>query len=177
MTLPLSEPFWYVVQVRSGYEEKALLSIKEKLAKKLLSDNLIESIIPKENVCKIVNGHKKLSKKVLYPGYIMLSLIITNEVHNLISDAKYVISLMKKKISEDEMLIVKKNVESGKKIKKISASYEILENVKIISGPFENFFGYVDEVDIKSNKVKVIVNIFGRDTPVSLSFSQLEKVN
>lgn len=167
---------WYVIQVRSGYELKAISSVKVKLQKANLSSNFEEYMIPKETAYKVVDGQKKIFKRNLYPGYLMVKINKTNEVYQIIRDSKYVIDLMKSPISENELDFVKENIESGKKLKDSFSSYEVLDNIKIISGPFENFFGCIDTIDNDTNKVKVTVNIFGRDTPVTLSFAQIEKV-
>jgi transcriptional antiterminator NusG len=84
---------------------------------------------------------------------------------------------MKKPLSNEELENIRVNTEAGKKAKKVTIDYEVLESVKIINGPFENFIGSIDEIYNESAKVKVVVNIFGRDTPVNLAFSQIEKIN
>ena len=167
---------WYIIRVKSGLEEKALLSLKNNINKIKLLGNLGEALIPEENASKITNGERKIFKRKLYPGYMMINLDVNGKVNQAIKNTKNV-RFWVKKISNIEIKQIKKNIETGKRTIKSFAVYEILENVKIVSGPFENFVGCIHEIDVKEEKVKVTVNIFGRDTPVNLAFSQIEKLS
>lgn len=121
-------------------------------------------------------GKKKKITKNIYPGYIMIRLNKSYEVYQYIKNTEYVINVMSKAISQKELNIIINNTKNRKKIKKIPLSYEVMDNIKITNGPFENFSGCIDKIDNNNKKIKVTLNIFGRDTPVILGFSQIEKV-
>jgi len=183
-TTEQSNTKWYVLRVVSGKERK----IKEYLDKEIRINNWQDSILqvlcPLEKVFKVQNGKKVLREKILFPGYIMLEALdgqlndtmiqgiqgVTNVIHFL--GKEHPIALRK---SEVNKMFGKMDEVSDQGIGMMDP-FIVGETVKIIDGPFNDFNGTIEEVSEEKKKLKVIVKIFGRDTPVELSFTQVEKV-
>lgn len=175
---------WYVLRVVSGKERK----IKEYLDKEIRINNwqnaILQVLCPLEKVFKVQNGKKVLREKILFPGYIMLEALdgqlndtmiqgiqgVTNVIHFL--GKEHPIALRK---SEVNKMFGKMDEVSDQGIGMMDP-FIVGETIKIIDGPFNDFNGTIEEVSEEKKKLKVIVKIFGRDTPVELSFTQVEKV-
>ncbi|HET8572585.1 MAG TPA: transcription termination/antitermination protein NusG [Edaphocola sp.] len=183
-TTEQSNTKWYVLRVVSGKERK----IKEYLDKEIKINNwqdaIIQVLCPLEKVFKVQNGKKVLREKILFPGYIMLEALegqlndtmiqgiqsVTNVIHFL--GKEHPIALRK---SEVNKMFGKMDEVSDQGIGMMDP-FIVGETIKIIDGPFNDFNGTIEEISEEKKKLKVIVKIFGRDTPVELSFTQVEKV-
>ncbi|MBF0607737.1 MAG: transcription termination/antitermination protein NusG [Candidatus Magnetobacterium sp. LHC-1] len=174
-----TEKKWYVVHTYSGYEEKVKLGIEDKVQKKGIEHRIGRILIPTERVIELKRGKKKESDKKFYPGYIMVEMELDDETWHLVNSVPrvtgFVGGMAPVSLPEEEMdLILQQQEKSlGQEVK---MQFEKGENLRITDGPFSNFNGYVDEVDIDHGRLKVMVSIFGRQTPVELSFYQVEKV-
>ena len=170
---------WYVIHTMSGFEEKVKASIEERAKLKALDDKITRILIPTEKIIEVKGKKKKEQKKKFYPGYILVEMELNDDTWHLVSTTQRVTGFIGGKkpapVPEEEVEMILQQLEKGK-APQIRTHFEKGETVRIIDGPFTNFTGYIDEVDAEHEKVKVMVSIFGRQTPVELSFSQIEKV-
>ena len=169
---------WYVVHTYSGYEEKVKLSIEDKVEKKDLKEKIARILIPTEKVIELRAGKKRESDKKFYPGYILVEMDLDDETWHLVRSTPRVTGFVggtkPVPIPEEEVDIILQQLEKGP-APQVKTQFQKAENVRIIDGPFTNFVGYVDEVDMDHGRLKVMVSIFGRQTPVELHFFQVEK--
>jgi transcriptional antiterminator NusG len=169
---------WYVVHTYSGYEEKVKLSIEEKVEKKDLKEKITRILIPTEKVIELRAGKKRESDKKFYPGYVLVEMDLDDETWHLVRSTPRVTGFVggtkPVPIPEEEVEIILQQLERGP-APQVKTQFQKAENVRIIDGPFTNFVGYVDEVDMDHGRLKVMVSIFGRQTPVELHFFQVEK--
>ena len=169
---------WYVVHTYSGFEEKVKLSIEDKAGKKSLEDKIGRILIPAERVVELRAGKKRESDRKFYPGYILVEMDLDDETWHLVRSTPRVTGFVggtrPVPIPEEEVEIILQQLEKGP-APQVKTQFQKAEPVRIIDGPFTNFLGYVDEVDMDHGRLKVMVSIFGRQTPVELHFFQVEK--
>ncbi|MGO9377882.1 MAG: transcription termination/antitermination protein NusG [Dissulfurispiraceae bacterium] len=169
---------WYVVHTYSGFEEKVKIAIVEKARLKGLDEKISRILIPTEKVIELRGKKKKESDKKFYPGYILVEMELDDETWYLIKNTMRVTGFVggtrPVQIPEEEVDVIIQQLEKGP-APVIKTRFEKGENVRITDGPFSNFVGFVDEVDMDHGRLKVMVSIFGRQTPVELAFSQAEK--
>ena len=169
---------WYVVHTYSGFEEKVRLSIEEKIGVLGIQDRISKILIPTERVIELRAGKKKESDKKFYPGYILVEMEMDDETWHLVKSIPRVTGFVGGKhpvpIPIEEVEIILQQVEKGP-VSQVKTQFQKGENVRIIDGPFSNFNGFVDDVDMDHGRLRVMVSIFGRQTPVELNFFQVEK--
>lgn len=169
---------WYVVHTYSGFEEKVKLSIEDKTEKKALKEKISRILIPTEKVVELRAGKKRESDKKFYPGYILVEMDLDDETWHLVRSTPRVTGFVggtkPVPIPEEEVDIILQQLEKGP-APQVKTQFQKAEPVRIIDGPFTNFLGYIDEVDMDHGRLKVMVSIFGRQTPVELHFFQVEK--
>jgi transcriptional antiterminator NusG len=169
---------WYVVHTYSGFEEKVKLSIEDKKEKKGLADKIGRILIPTERVIEIRAGKKKESDKKFYPGYILVEMDMEDETWHFIKNTPRVTSFVggasPVPLIEEEVSVIIQQIEKGP-VAQVKTQFRKGEVVRIIDGPFSNFNGTVEEVDLEHGRLIVMVSIFGRQTPVELNFFQAEK--
>lgn len=169
---------WYVVHTYSGYEEKVKLSIEDKLEKKGLKDKITRILIPTERVIELRAGKKRESDRKFYPGYILVEMELDDETWHLVRNTPRVTGFVggtrPVPLPEEEIEVMLQQVERGP-APQVKTQFSKGENVRIIDGPFNNFVGYVEDVDMDHGRLRVMVSIFGRQTPVELNFFQVEK--
>ena len=173
---------WYIVNVLSGYEAKAVELIKQNAIKKQATHLFKDFIVPMENTIELKRGKKVNVEKRIFPGYVMVNMELNDLAWHVVKDTQYVGKLLgggnqPLPVPEYEVQRMLKQVEEGKVVKEMKKTFEVGENVKIIDGAFETFNGIVEEVEDEKQRVKVLVSIFGRETPVDLGFDQIEKIN
>ena len=174
---------WYIVHTYSGHEMKAKQSLLERA--KLLghADAFDEVLIPEETVVELVKGgEKRTSKRKFFPGYMLVHMDLNDETWHVVRDTPKVTGFVgtdagKKPtpISDDEVARMTQQMKEGASKPKPRISFEEGESVRVTSGPFANFSGYVDEVRPEKEKVRVMVQVFGRATPIELDYIQVEK--
>jgi len=167
---------WYVVHTYSGYEKTVAATIEKHIENRKMRDLIQEISIPMETVTEITdNGPKTVERKV-FPGYVLIKMILTDETWHVVRNARGVTGFVgsgNKPIPLTDEEIASMGVEK----KEIIVSYEVGNSVKITYGALESFFGTVENIDLDRNKVQVVVSMFGRETPVELDLDQVEKVN
>jgi len=171
---------WYVIHTYSGFENKVKLSLEERFAHAGLTDKLGDIIIPTEEVVEIRGGKKKISSRKFYPGYVLISVDMDQDIWYLIKNTSKVTGFpggaTPAPLTAAEVKDVMDQIKGEAKTPKPKFIFEKGENVRVIEGPFMNFNGVVEEVNPDKGKVKVMVSIFGRATPVELEFPQIERV-
>lgn len=173
---------WYVLHVYSGFEKKVASSILETAAKRNLSESIEEVMVPTEEVVEMRRGQKVNAERKFFPGYVLVKMDMNDEAWHLVKNTPKVTGFLgaagtkPQPISEAEAQRLMKQMVDGADRPRPSVSYDIGEQVKVCDGPFNSFNGTVEEVDEAKSRLKVLVSIFGRSTPVELDFSQVEKV-
>lgn len=169
---------WYVVHTYSGFEEKVKASIEENAKRKGLSDKISQILVPTEKVVELKGGKKRETTKKFYPGYILIEMELDDETWRLVSSTPRVTGFVGGEhpmpLQQEEVDVIVQQIEKGPPTQ-VKARFHRGDSVRIIDGAFTNFNGYVDEVDEDHNKLRVMVTIFGRQTPVELNFLQVEK--
>ena len=169
---------WYVVHTYSGFEEKVKLSIEEKMASQGLQEKITNILIPTERVIELKGGKKKESDKKFYPGYILVEMELDDETWHFVKSTPRVTGFVGGKnpitIPLEEVDVIMQQVEKGP-VAQVKTQFSKGDSVRIIDGPFSNFNGFVEDVDFDHGRLRVMVSIFGRQTPVELNFFQVEK--
>ena len=170
---------WYVIHTYSGYEEAVGKSLKQRIESLGMEDKIFDVIVPKEKKIKIKNGKRKIIEEKIYPGYVLVEMIVTDDSWYVVRNTPNVTGFVGAgttpiPVSLEEVEILKKRM--GVETPQYKIDFKIGDPVKIIDGPFKNFDGKVSEIDEERGKVKVFVNIFGRDTPVELDSLQIKKI-
>jgi len=173
---------WYVVHTYSGFENKAKKSLEDKIKLEGLADQFGESLIPMEQVVEMVKGEKKTSKRKFFPGYILVQMAMNDRTWHLVKNTPKVTGFVgaaaneqPPPISNAEVQRLTTQISEGTLKPKPRVQFEEGDTVRVIDGPFANFNGTVEEVNPEKGRVKVLVSIFGRATPVELDFMQVEK--
>jgi transcriptional antiterminator NusG len=172
---------WYIVHVLSGFENRVLKTLKERIVNHNMTEYFAEILVPEESVVANVNGKKRTMKKKFFPGYVLIKMIMNEKTWHLVKDTDKITGFIggtKDKpmpISDEEAASMTASLAEGFKRTRSVANFSEGDSVKVIEGPFASFVGVVENISEKG-KVKVQVSIFGRPTPVELEFSQVEKV-
>jgi transcription termination/antitermination protein NusG len=173
---------WYVLHTYSGQEERAIEALKKRLQAHDLLDKLGETYIPVQQVLEAKAGKKVTIEKKLFPGYIIVEIEMDDKLWNIIRGTPGIsgfISAGKKPLplSDEEVDGIMNKIEEAQEKITSNVAFEKGDKVRIIDGPFFNFIGHIEEVNSVKNTLKVMVTIFGRATPVELSFYQVEKAS
>jgi len=172
---------WYVVHTYSGFENRVKVSLQERVAAAGMQEYFSEILIPEEDVVELVSGEKKTSKRKFFPGYILVRMELSDETWHLVKNTPKVTGFIGSKdkpfpIADKDVDILQSRIDEGTLKPKPKFKFEVDDHVKIIDGPFTNFDGVIDEVRAEKGKLRVIVSIFGRQTPVELDFIQVTQV-
>ena len=173
------EKKWYVVHILSGHEKKVISYIESEVALLNLGEKITNVLVPSEEVTEMKNGKKKLKNKIFFPGYILVEMVLDKDTMHLISNTPGITHFVGSKnkpqpLRPDEIKRILGRVDEAKNRDIIEVPYAIGDPIKVIDGPFTDFTGVVKEVNDEKNKLKVMVSIFGRSTPVELDFLQVE---
>ncbi len=169
---------WYVVHTYSGYENKVKLSLQERIDAAGMQDFFTDVLIPEEDIVELVYGEKKTSKRKFFPGYILVQMELNDETWHIVKDTPKVTGFIGGKekpfpIPDKDVEVLRTRIDEGTLKPKPKFKFEVSDHVRIIDGPFTNFDGVIDEVKPEKGKLRVIVSIFGRSTPVELDFIQV----
>jgi transcriptional antiterminator NusG len=172
------EKKWYVVHTYSGFEEKVKISIDDNVQRRGLDDKVDKILIPSEKVVELKAGKKKELSKKFYPGYILINMCLDDETWHLVNSTPRVTGFVGGEkptpVPQEEIDVIVQQIEEGPATK-MTAQFDRGDSVRILDGAFANFNGFVDEIDDVHNKLRVMVTIFGRQTPVEVNFMQVEK--
>lgn len=172
---------WFVVHAYSGFELKVRQSLEERIRQHNMQAYFGRVLVPQETVVELVRGQKKTSNRKFWPGYVMVEMIMNQDTWHLVKETPKVTGFLgdasdPEPMPEEEVVRILSQVEGGSSSPRSRASFEQGETVKVVDGPFTDFNGTIEEVRPDKGKVKVLISIFGRATPVELEFFQVEKV-
>ena len=172
---------WYVVNAYSGYEKRAKLNLEENIRLNGLCHKFGQIIVPEEKVVELVRGERKTSSRKFYPGYMLVQCLLDDETWHLVKDTEKITGFIGDSrnpvpLTKKEVESLMKQMEGGAQRSRPTAQFEQGDAIKVIDGPFMDFNGTVDEVKADKGKLRVLISIFGRNTPVELDFVQVEKV-
>ena len=167
---------WYVIHTYSGYENKVKTNIEKMVEYRGMQDLILEVTIPTEDRVEIKNGQRKVKTRKLYPGYVVIKMIVNNETWYLVRNTEGVTGFVGH--GSDPIPLTKEEVvRMGVEKMRIDLDVETGDTIRIIGGPFEGQMGIVEDISPDKQIVKAKVSMFGRDTPVELEFSQVGKLN
>jgi transcriptional antiterminator NusG len=170
-----TEPRWYVIHTYSGHENKVKVNIEKLVENRGMQDLVLKVVVPTEEHVEVKDGQRKVKTRKVFPGYVIVKMIVTNESWYLVRNTQGVTGFVGHgsepiPLSDEEVrrmgiekVYVKLDIEPG-------------DTVKVISGPFESFMGQVEEVNLDRQTLRIRVSMFGRDTPVELEFGQVTKI-
>jgi transcriptional antiterminator NusG len=169
---------WYVVHTYSGFENKVKISLQGRIDAAGMHEYFSEVLIPEEDIVELVSGEKKTSKRKFFPGYILVRMEMNDDTWHVVKDTPKVTGFIGSKdkpspIPDKDVEMLRTRIEEGTLKPKPKFKFEVGDHVRIIDGPFINFDGVIDEVKAEKGKLRVIVSIFGRPTPVELDFIQV----
>jgi transcription termination/antitermination protein NusG len=171
---------WYSVSVLSNFEKKVAEAIRQAAADNGMGDEIEEVLVPTEEVLEVRRGKKVTSERRFMPGYVLVRMEMNNRTYHLVNSINRVTGFLGQPgkpspMRDDEVNTILNRVEAGQEAPRNLIRYEIGETVRVSDGPFDGFSGMVEEVDEDHGRLKVMVSIFGRPTPVELEFTQVTK--
>ncbi|ADF37061.1 transcription termination/antitermination protein NusG [Priestia megaterium] len=176
------EKNWYVVHTYSGYENKVKTNLEKRVETMGMQDKIFRVVVPEEEEREIKNNKEKVTKKKVFPGYVLVEIIMTDDSWYVVRNTPGVTGFVGSAgsgskptalLPEEVEMILK---QMGMDEKHADFDFELKETVLVQEGPFANFEGTIEEIDTDKRKVKVHVDMFGRQTPVELDFTQIEKI-
>ncbi len=174
-------PAWFIVHAHSGFERRVAEAIRTEADRLGLADDIMEAVVPTENVVELRQGKKVETERKFFPGYVLVRMALSDQTRRLVLDVPRVLGFVGTEgdpspISDEEAGRVLSQIREGVERPRPAVIFEIGENVRVGDGPFTSFNGVVEEIDEERSRVKVSVSIFGRATPVELEYSQVEKI-
>lgn len=171
---------WYAVHTYSGCEHIAQKSLQEMVKVRKMGEYFGDILLPSENVVEMVKGAKRTSSRKFFPGYLLVHMVLTDDTWHLVKGIPKITGFIgsggrPSPISEEEVAKITRQIKEGIVKPKPRVIFEKGESVRVCDGPFSSFNGIVEDVKPEKGKVRVLVSIFGRNTPVELNFTQVEK--
>lgn len=182
MSSQVMEKRWYVVHTYSGYENKVKTNLEKRVESMGMEDKIFRVLVPQEEETEIKNGKKKTAMKKVFPGYVLAEMVMTDDSWYVVRNTPGVTGFVGSTGSGSKPTpLLPEEVDRilysmGLEKPKADVDFEIKESVKIKEGPFANFVGSVEDIDVDKQKLKVHVNMFGRETPVEVGFTQVDKL-
>ena len=169
------EPRWYVVHTYSGYENKVKTDLEKTIKNRELEDYFFDIVVPLEEQIEIKDGKRKTNLKKVFPGYVLIKMIVTEESWYIVRNTRGVTGFVGS--GTDPIPLTAEEIRNmGFEVAVVNVDYDINDSVKVVNGPLAGFIGTVQEINKDKSKVKVLVSMFGRETPVELDFAQVEKI-
>jgi len=173
------EKNWYVIHTYSGYENKVKTNLEKRVESMNMEDKIFRILVPMEDEVEIKNGKKKIAKRKVFPGYVIVEMIMTDDSWYVVRNTPGVTGFVGTgakpiPLLEPEVKVILRQM--GMDEPRTRVNFDLKQNVRVTSGPFQNFIGSVEEIHPDKGKLKVLVSMFGRETPVELDFSQVEKL-
>lgn len=174
------EKKWYIVNTQTGQEGKAKIALEERIRTHKMEEQFGEILIPSENIVELVKGEKKTTSRKIFPGYMFVNMILSEKTWHVVKATPKVTGFVGNStnpppVPPEEVERINRQVALGAEKPKPKIKFSEGESVRVVDGPFSNFNGTVEEINMEKGKVKVLVSIFGRPTPVELDFVQVEK--
>ena len=175
----IEERNWYVIHTYSGYEDAVARNLKQRIESLNMEDKIFNVIVPKEKKIKIKNSKRKIIEEKIYPGYVLVEMVVTDDSWYVVRNTPNVTGFVGSgttpiPVSQEEIAYLQKRM--GVETPNYEIGVEPGDNVKTIDGPFKDFDGRVSDTDKERGKIKVLINMFGRDTPVELDPLQIQKL-
>jgi transcriptional antiterminator NusG len=168
----MSEARWYVVHTYSGYENKVSGNLEKVVENRKLHDLILDIKVPTETVVEIKDNKKREVERKIFPGYVLVKMVMTDDSWYVVRNVRGVTGFVGP--ASKPVPLTDKEVESlGVEKRVVEVSYAVGDNVKIVDGPLEGFMGIVEEMDVDRNSVRVMISMFGRETPVELELDQV----
>lgn len=171
---------WYVVHTYSGYENKVKTNMEKRIESMNMGEKIFRILVPMEDEIEIKDGKKKISKRKIFPGYVLVEMIMTDDSWYVVRNTPGVTGF----VGSGSKPIPLTEAEAGQIIGQMGfdeprkrVDFSPGESIRVKSGPFEEFIGVVEGINLEKNKVKVVISMFGRETPVELDFFQVEKIS
>ena len=170
---------WYILQVHSGFEDKVKATLEERIKNDGLEDSFGDILVPTEQVVEMIKGVRKTSSRKFFPGYILVSMVLNDATwHTVHENMPRVVGFVGDDLNplplpDDEAAKIIGRIHTGSESPRPKVTFEVGEVVRVTDGPFANFQGVVDEVFPEKGRVRVMVSIFGRETPVELEYIQV----
>ena len=175
---------WYGVHTYSGFENRVKRTLEERIRSLGVKDLFGDILIPSETVVELKKGERKTSTRKFFPGYILVQMELNNETWHIVNSIPKVTGFVggdggvqPTPMTEEEVQRITSRMSEGEEKPKPKVEFEVGEAVRVIDGPFVNFTGQIEDVKPEKGKLKVMVSIFGRVSPVELEFIQVEKIN
>ncbi len=170
---------WYVVHCYSGYENKVKRNLEQRIASMGMEDYIFDVIVPTEEEIEVRDGQRRTYQRRVFPGYILVEMIMTDDSWYVVRNTPGVTGFVgmgnqPTPLRDEEVQRIMKRMEA--EAPKVKVTFKPGQRVRIIQGPFADFIGSVDDINMEKGKVRVLVSFFGRETPVELDFLQVEKV-
>lgn len=167
---------WYVIHTYSGYENAVATTIEKAVENRKMQDLILEVNIPMETVTEIADSQSKTVERKVFPGYVLVKMVMTDESWLLVRNVRGVTGFVGSAnkaipLSDEEVIAL------GVEKREVRVGFELGSTVKVTDGPLDGFLGTVDEIDMEKERVRVVVSMFGRETPVDLEFDQIETVD
>lgn len=170
---------WFVIHTYAGYENKVKANLEKRVASMNMGDKIFRILVPMEDEIQIKEGKRKITKRKIYPGYVLVEMIMTDASWYVVRNTPGVTGFVgsgSKPIplqpTETKQILRQMGVDEPR----AKVSFAVKQSVRISGGPFENFIGVVEEIQLEKGKLKVLVSMFGRETPLELDFSQVERI-
>ena len=170
------EPRWYVVHTYSGYENKVKTDLEKTVKNRELEEYFFDIVVPMEEQIEIKDGKRKANLKKVFPGYVLIKMIVTEETWYIVRNTRGVTGFVGS--GTDPIPLTDEEIRAmGFEEATINVDYDVNDSVRILQGAFKDSIGTVQKIDKEKHKVKVLISMFGRETPVELEFSHIQKVD
>jgi len=177
------EKRWYVIHTYSGHENKVKTNLEKRVESMGMGDKIFRVIVPTEETVELKDGKRKTVQKRVFPGYVLVEMIMTDDSWYLVRNTPGVTGFVGSTgagskptpLKEHEVRAILRQM--GEAVSQPVADFQVKEPVRVVEGPFANFVGTIDEILLDKNKLRVMINMFGRETPVELNFDQVEKID
>ncbi|MEG3072557.1 MAG: transcription termination/antitermination protein NusG [Peptococcaceae bacterium] len=174
------DKYWYVVHTYSGYENKVKANLEKRIESMNMEEKIFRILVPMEDEVEIKDGKRKITKRKIFPGYVLVEMYMTDDSWYVVRNTPGVTGFVgsgSKPIplndGEAKQIIRQMGVEEPR----ARVDFSTGESVRVISGPFENFIGQIEEINLEKGKVRVVISMFGRETPIDLDFIEVEKIS
>lgn len=170
-----NNPRWYVVHTYSGYENKVKTDLEKTVKNRELEEYFFDIVVPMEEQIEIKDGKRKANLKKVFPGYVLIKMIVTEETWYIVRNTRGVTGFVGS--GTDPIPLTDEEIRAMGFETSINVDYDVNDSVQILNGAFKDSIGTVQEINKEKHKVKVLISMFGRETPVELEFSQIQKVD